>query len=101
MLEGRTAAQLTPAERERMALGLDRLAATSDSLQAEFARLWVTHNRPEGLEPNARRMAKQGAMLRRLSALARLGRLEVDRTYSDMQALGVVDDEPQPEGARP
>lgn len=96
ILEGRTAAQLSPAERERMALDLDRLAAAADSLRAEFARLWVMHNRPEGLEPNERRLAKQGAMLRRLSALARLGRLKVDHTYSEMQALG---SEPEDAGA--
>jgi len=94
ILEGRTAAQLTPAERERVALDLDRLAATADSLRAEFGRLWVIHNRPEGLELNERRMAKQGAMLRRLSHLARGGRLEVDHTYSDMQALGPASDPP-------
>jgi hypothetical protein len=101
ILEGRTAAQLSPAERERMARDLNRLAATADSLRAEFGRLWVMHNRPEGLELNAQRMAKQGAMLKRLSELARLGRLRVDRTYSDMQALGAASDEPQPEGDRP
>jgi hypothetical protein len=87
-LGSRTAAQLPAAERERIAGELDRLAAAADTLQAEFGRLWLVHNRPEGLEINERRMAKQGMMLRRLSALARSGRLTRDDSFSHMQALG-------------
>ena len=86
-LDGRSAAALPAAQRERIASGFGRLEATADSLAAEYGRLWLRHNRPEGLETTRARMEKQGDMFRRLGALARTGRLAVDSTFTNMQAL--------------
>jgi hypothetical protein len=99
-LEGRTAAQLSQAERDQLARELGRLETTANALQAEFGLLWLRHNRPEGLAENEGRMAKQGAMLGRLRELARSGSLRVDDSYSHMQALNAAPDPAEVEGSR-
>lgn len=67
--------------------GLARLAARSAVLTRQFGRLWLRHNRPEGLEENLARMNRQTIMLERLLRRAQEGRLSADSTYSGMQAL--------------
>jgi hypothetical protein len=85
-LEGHTYDRLPVAERDHIARGFDRLANTAAALQGEFRTLWLSHNRPEGLEENELRLGKQATMLRTLRDLSRRGVLKVDDTYSHMQA---------------
>jgi glycosyl hydrolase family 20 len=90
-LGARTAAELSPGEREEIVSRLDQLIATADLLEAEFGPLWLRLNQPEGLAANLERMGKQGIMLRRLRERALAGSLRVDNTYSNMQALAPGD----------
>jgi hypothetical protein len=86
MLAGRTTAELPPGARAELVRALGALAATSDSLRSEYARLWLEHNRAAGLAENEQRMARQSVMLRRLEELAVAGRLGEDDSFSRMQA---------------
>ncbi len=78
------------AERAAAAAGLAALAARSDTIAAAYRGLWLAANRPEGLEPNAARLARESVMLRRLATRARDGRLRVDDAYARLQALAAA-----------
>jgi len=86
-LAGRTAADLSGAERQEILRGLDRLGLAARALQSEFAPLWLRHNRPEGLAENEERLANQAAMLGRIRREANRGSLRVDDRFSRLQAL--------------
>jgi len=46
---------------------LDSLKASGPRVGAEYAALWLRHNRPEGLAPNLERLARENLAIERLS----------------------------------
>lgn len=79
--------EIPVSERQRIAGELDRLASVSDSLKAEFSRLWLEDNEPGGLAENVARLSRQRAMLDRLRELTLDGRLAVDNSSSNLQSI--------------
>jgi Glycosyl hydrolase family 20, domain 2 len=86
--------RLPAAECERAARDLRTLADEAGRLESEYRALWLAHNRPTGLDVVATRLGRQAAMGRRLSDLAAAGRLTIDESFRDLQA--VRDGSPDP-----
>lgn len=82
------AASLSPATRDSLAERIVSLARSAEALRAEYRRLWLRANLPQGLEVHDARWAEQIAMLRRLEARARRGTLVIDASAGALQSLG-------------
>ena len=86
--------RLPAAERAQAGRDLAALGDEATRLEADYRELWLLHNRPAGLDVVAARLARQAAMSARLSRLAADGRLGIDDSFRDLQA--VRDGSPDP-----